>query len=62
MDPAATHFQGGIAAEEKDWSTEITLGTSSLGKFRPTYLDNEGNTGTQVYLWVAVKFKEDANA
>ena len=62
VDPAATHFQGGIAAEEKDWSTEITLSTSSLAKFRFTYMDAEGNTGTQVYRWVAVKFKEDADA
>lgn len=57
-----THFQGGIAAEEKDWSTEIALSTSSLAKFRPTYVDADGNTGTQVYRWVAVKFKEDADA
>lgn len=57
-----THFQGGISAAEKDWSSEITIATSSLAKFRSTYLDAEGNTGTQVYLWIAVKFKEDANA
>ena len=57
-----THFQGGISAEEKDWSTEITLSTSSLAKFRPTYMDADGNTGTQVYRWVAVKFEEDADA
>ena len=62
VDPAATHFQGGIAAEEKDWSTEIALSTSSLAKFRPTYMDADGNTDTQVYRWVAVKFEEDADA
>lgn len=53
-----THFQGGISAAEKDWSSEITIATSSLAKFRPTYLDAEGNTGTQVYRWVAAKFAE----
>ncbi len=62
VDGSVTHFQGGIAEEAKDWSTEIKFGASSLAKFRPTYTDEEGNTGTQVYLWVAVKFKEDADA
>lgn len=62
VDPETTHFLGGIAAEPTDWSSEIRFATSSLAKFRPTYMDAEGNTGTQVYRWVAVKFEEDADA
>lgn len=53
-----THFQGGISAKEKDWSSEIPIATSSLAKFRPTYMDAEGNTGHQVYRWFAVAFLE----
>ena len=56
IDGATTHFQG--ALNENDISTEITVATSSLAKLQPTYTDVDGNTGTQVYLWVAVKFAE----
>lgn len=62
VDGNTSHFQGGISDDVKDWSTEIHLSTSSLAKFRATYITPDGETGTQVYQWVAVKFKESANA
>ena len=57
IDGATTHYIGNIT-EEADLSGEITLNMTTLAKFQPTYTDADGNTGTQEYLWVAVKFAE----
>ena len=53
-----THFQGGtdrgILADEK----KIYPLGSSFGMFNPTYTDNDGNTGTQEYIWIAWRLAE----
>lgn len=54
-----THFTGSIGdGSDRITDTEVLFVASVYGKFQPTYTDADGNTGTQVYLWVAVKFAE----
>lgn len=55
----SSHFAGGInGGTDTITDTEIKFIASVYGKFQPTYTDADGNTGTQEYLWVAVKFAE----
>lgn len=54
----ATEHANGKLDETYITATDITFMMTTLAKFQPTYTDADGNTGTQVYQWVAVKFAE----
>ena len=54
----ATQFVGAIMDGTTDFSEEVTVSGATLAKFQPTWTDADGSTGTQEYLWVAVKFAE----
>lgn len=54
----STGFGAGNMAETYITDTTIQFLGGAYAKFQPTWTDAEGNTGTQVYLWVAVKFAE----
>ena len=53
-----TPYQTGSISTDMLSGEEIVFAASTLAKFQPTYTDAEGNTGPQVYRWVAIKFKE----
>ena len=55
IDGATDHATGKLD-ETYITATDVTFMMTTLSKFQPTYTDADGNTGTQVYRWVAVKF------
>ena len=57
VDGATEHINGKLD-ETCITATDITFMMTTLSKFQPTYTDADGNTGTQEYLWAAVKFTE----
>lgn len=54
----ATDHTTGKVATTGITDTDIRFALTTLAKFQPTYTDADGNTGTQEYLWAAVKFAE----
>lgn len=54
---AGTNWNG-VSTEKLADETTITLYGGAFAKFFPTYIDNDGNEGKQIYHWVAVKFAE----
>ena len=54
----ATNWYGVDTTEDLVTDTTIKMMAGVYAKFKPTYIDADGNEGTQIYQWIAVKFAE----